>query len=69
MVVSEIVVLRTCAVGDGFHALHWKMLSWLGCGTNVLRCLRLMFLALDVFGGWSLCFVGFGVERVASGGC
>ena len=28
---SEVVVLRTCADGDGFHALHWNILSWLSC--------------------------------------
>ena len=26
-----IVMMRACAVGDGLHALHWNMLSWLGC--------------------------------------
>ena len=26
-----VVMLRVCAVGRGFHALHWNMLSWLGC--------------------------------------
>ena len=24
---SVVVMLRACAVGDGFHALHWNMLS------------------------------------------
>ena len=26
-----VVVPRACMVGVGFHALHWNMLSWLGC--------------------------------------
>ena len=28
---SIVVMLRACAVGGGFHALHWNMFSWLGC--------------------------------------
>ena len=34
-VLVVVVVLRTYVVGDGFHALHWNMLSWFGCCTNV----------------------------------
>ena len=33
----EDVVLRACVVGDWFHTLHWNILSWFGCCTNVFR--------------------------------
>ena len=41
MVVSA-VRLRPCVVGDGFYALHWKVLSWLEFGrcVKILRVLR-----------------------------
>ena len=29
--------MGTWAVGEGFHALHWNMLSWFGFCTTVLR--------------------------------
>ena len=35
--VLEFVLLRTWADGEGFHALHWNMLSWFGFCTKVLR--------------------------------
>ena len=36
-VLLEFVLLRTWADGEGFHALHWDMLSWFGFCTRVLR--------------------------------
>ena len=35
--VLVVVRLRTWAVGDGFQALHWNMLSWFGCRARDLR--------------------------------
>ena len=35
--VVEVVLWRTCSEGEGFHALHWNMLSWLGVCIVVLR--------------------------------
>ena len=36
-VVLEFVLLRVWADGEGFHALHWNMLSWFGFCTRVLQ--------------------------------
>ena len=36
-VVLGVLGLRTWAVGDGFHGLHWNMLSWFGFCTKVFR--------------------------------
>ena len=38
---------------DGFHALHWKMLSWIEFGrcVRVLRVLRRRWVVRDVSGG------------------
>jgi len=36
-VVIEVVWSRACAYGEGFRALHWNMLSWLGVCIMVLR--------------------------------
>ena len=36
-VVSEAAWLRTWSVGEGFHALHWNMLSWFVFCPTVLR--------------------------------
>ena len=36
-VVFEVVWLRTCVIGERFHALHCSMLSWLGLCIKVLR--------------------------------
>ena len=44
-------MLRACAVGDGFHALHWNMLSWLGFGHSACLCLAVVCLIRDVIGG------------------
>jgi len=52
----SIVGLRPFVVGDGFHALHWNMLSWLEVGrcTWVLRGLRRQWVVRDVSGGCML---------------
>ena len=34
-------MLRACAIGDGFHALHWNMLSCLCCSI-FCRCLTVV---------------------------
>jgi hypothetical protein len=49
----SVVRLRPLVVGDGFHALHWKMLSWLEFGRcmRVLRVLRRRWVVRDVSGG------------------
>jgi len=49
---------RPCVVGKGFHALHWKMLSWLEFGRCmwVLRILRRGWVVRDICGG---CVMGF----------
>ncbi len=43
--------MRTWADGEGFHALHWNMLSWFGFCIRVLR--------LFLF-GWVVVFVAEG---------
>ena len=53
-VVLVVVGLRTSAIGDGFHALHWNMLSWSGCCTKVLRCFLLGWVIRVVVGGCML---------------
>jgi hypothetical protein len=40
-VMPEVVWLRTWAVGEEFHALHWTMLSWF---FFALRCFRVSLL-------------------------
>jgi len=35
-VMLEAECLRVWSVGEGFHALHWNMLSWFGFCTRVL---------------------------------
>ncbi len=55
------VARRACMVGEGFHALHWNMLSWFSCCINGLRGFIFGCVRRDV-GGWILCF-----ERVRVG--
>ena len=62
--VSRVLMLRACVVGDGFHALHWKMLSCLCCWASFLRCLVVVGLLGGESGGLILCFECFGVFRV-----
>ena len=45
------VVPRACIAGDGFHALHWNMFSWLGDCINVLRGFLFGWGGRDVVGG------------------
>ena len=49
--------LRLCVVGEGFHPLHWKMLSWLVVDfcTRVFRVLRREEVVCGVSGGRILC--------------
>ena len=56
MVVSA-VRLKPCVVGDGFLALHWKMLSWLEFDrcVRILRVLRWVWVVREVSGG---CMMG-----------
>ena len=53
-VLLVVVGLRTWAVGDGFHALHWNMLSWFGCFAKVLRGFLLGWVVWAVVGGCML---------------
>jgi hypothetical protein len=55
MVVS-VVKLRLCVVGEGFYALHWKMLSWLKFGRcmRVLRVLRSAWTVRDARSGFMI---------------
>jgi len=50
--VLEIVLLRTWADGEGFHALHWNMLSWFGFYTRVLRGFLFGWVERVVAGGF-----------------
>ncbi len=54
--------------GDGFHALHWNMLSCLRWWTSVLRCLPFVCFLSGESGGGILCFEGFGVVKVVGVG-
>ena len=65
---SMVVMLRACAAGDGFHALHWNMFSCLRCWASVLRCLSTVCFLSGESGGLILCFWGFGVFRVVGVG-
>ena len=49
-------MLRACAIGDRFHALHWNMLSCLCCCANVFRCLTVVCIVRGESGGLFLCF-------------
>ena len=42
------VSLRLCVLGEGFHSLHWKMLSWL-VFVGYMRLLRFRW-------EWIVCF-------------
>ena len=53
---AAIGTLKSCAVGDGFHALHWNIFSWLGCCVVVFRCLTVVCLFLYLVVAWILCF-------------
>ena len=53
-VVSEVVWLRTWAVGEGFHALHCNMLRWFGFCTRVLRGFLFVWVERVVAGGFML---------------
>ena len=55
-----VVMLGVCAVGRGFHALHWNMLSWLGCGTSGFLCLVFVNLLRGEVGGLILGFESVG---------
>ena len=55
--VLVVVGLRTWAVGDGFQTLHWNVLSWFGCCSEVLRVFRLRWVVRVVVGG---CMLGLG---------
>ena len=53
---------------EGFHALHWNMLSCLRCWSSVLRCLSIVCFFSGESGGLFLCFEGFGGVRVVGVG-
>jgi hypothetical protein len=62
------VRLRLCVLGEGFHALHWKMLSWFvfDCCVRALRFFRCEWIVCAGRGGFMvkvLWFVG-GNHRV-----
>ena len=61
---SMVGVLRACAVGDGFHALHWYMLSCLWCCAVGSRCLAVVCILRSDVGGLVLRLEGFSVVRV-----
>ena len=65
--VSEVVLLRTWAVGEGFHALHWNMLSWFGFCTRVLRGFLFGLVVRVVAGGFMLWLGRSDVERGIGG--
>ena len=65
---SMIGVLRACAIGDGFQALHWNMLSCLCFWVGVLLCLVVVCILRGDVGGLSLCLESFGVVRVVGVG-
>ena len=44
--------MRTWAGGEGFHALHWNMLSWFGFCTRVLRGFLFVWVERVVAGGF-----------------
>ena len=58
------LVPRACMVGDGFHALHWNMLSWVGCCIGVFRGFHFGWVVRDVVGGLILWLGRFGVGWV-----
>ena len=61
---SMVDVLRACAVGDGFHALHWYMLSCLWCCAVGSRCLAVVCILRSDVGGLILRLEGFSVVGV-----
>ena len=61
---SMVGVLRTCSVGNGFHALHWYMLSCLCCCVVGFRCLAIVCILRRGVGGLILRVGGFSVVRV-----
>ena len=61
---SMVGVLRACAVGHGFHALHWYMLSCLCCCAVGSRCLAVVCILRSGVGGLILRLGGFSVVRV-----
>ena len=66
--VSKVLMLRACAGGNGFHALHWKMLSCLRCWTSFLWCLSAVCFLSGESGGLVLCFECFVVFKVVGVG-
>ena len=66
-VVSEVVWLKTWAVGEGFHALHWNMLSWFVFCSRVLRGFLFGRVVRVVFGGIMLWMERSDVGRVIGG--
>jgi hypothetical protein len=59
--------LRTWAVGDGFHDLHWNMLSWFGFCARVLRGFLFGWVERVVAGGFMLWLGRSDVERGIGG--
>jgi len=59
--------LRTWAVGVGFHALHWNILSWFGFCTDVLRGFLFGRAVRFVAGGFMLWLERSDVERCIGG--
>ena len=61
---SMVRVLRTCSVGNGFHALHWYMLSCLCCCVVGFRCLPIVCILRRGVSGLILRVGGVIVVRV-----
>ena len=61
--VLGVVGLRTWAAGDGFHALHWNMLSLFGFCTKMLRGFFFGCVVRVVAGGCMLWLGRSGVDR------
>ena len=59
--------MRTWAVGVGFHALHWNMLSWFDFCTDVLRGFLFRWAVRVVAGGFMLWLGRSDVERCIGG--
>ena len=66
-VVSEVVWLRSWAVGEGFHALHWNMLGWFVFCSTVLRGFLFVRVVRLVSGGVMLWMERSDVEQGIGG--
>ena len=59
--------MRTWAVGEGFHALHWNMLGWFGVCTRMVRGLLFRWVVRVVAGDFMLWLGRSNVDRGIGG--